>query len=194
MEEIKSGRSQFQKYKTFLHVLVYIFKILGKKNLNIIFKFFSSSQFKWAIGLRYILLKAMNCEIGDNVYIGSHVILKNIDKIKIGSNVSIHEFSYIDGYGGIKIGDDVSIAHNVSIISFEHLYGNKEISIKYQGLLKKEIIIENNVWIGCGSRILSGTIIRTGAIIGAGSIIKNQVLNNSIYSCERAKFIKGRVL
>jgi acetyltransferase-like isoleucine patch superfamily enzyme len=129
--------------------------------------------------------------MGVNVYISRFVILKNIEKISFGDNVSIHEFSYLDGLGGIFIGDNVSIAHNASIISFEHTYDLLEFPIKYNPLITKSIEIADDVWIGCGVRILGGTLIGSRTIVAAGSVVKGQLTNNSIYAGVPAKLKKS---
>ncbi|MEK1831887.1 hypothetical protein AAAC51_32350 [Priestia megaterium] len=71
--------------------------------------------------------------------------------------MSIHPMCYIDAAGGVSIGDDVSIAHSSTILSEEHIYLDLERNIKDQGCEFRETIIENNVWIGAGSRILGGS-------------------------------------
>jgi len=141
--------------------------------------------------LRYILFKAISPKSGTNIYIAKHVYLKNKHNIIIGNNVSIHEMSYIDGYGKVSIGDNVSISHNVSIISFDHTYQEKHIPIKYNPSIAKEIIINDDIWIGAGSRILGGVRIDKHSIIAAGSVVTKEVSSSSIYAGIPAKKIKS---
>ncbi|PSW39087.1 acyltransferase [Photobacterium phosphoreum] len=117
----------------------------------------------------------MVSSIGDNVYIGDNVTLKNAKKIKIGNNVSIHSNSYLDGAGNIDIGDDVSIAHNSSIISFEHTWEDKSRPIKYNNTILKPVFIDRDVWIGCGVRVLAGANIQTRSVVAAGSVVKGTI-------------------
>ncbi|GHV72139.1 hypothetical protein AGMMS49928_28010 [Spirochaetia bacterium] len=55
----------------------------------------------------------------------------------------------------------------------------------------QEIIIGNNVWIGCRSLILKGARIKDGSIIGANSTVVNELENeNSIYVGNPTKCIR----
>ena len=54
----------------------------------------------------------------------------------------------------------------------------------------KEVVIEDNVWVGAHSIILKGVHIGRGAVIGAGSIVTKDVPPLTIYAGNPAKFIK----
>jgi acetyltransferase-like isoleucine patch superfamily enzyme len=127
---------------------------------------------------------------GDNVRIGCNVQILGWDKLKIGSNVSIHDLSYIDASGGVEIGDNVSIAHNCSIISSNHQWTDLNKPIKYNSLIYQKVLIEQDVWLGCGCRVLSGVCIKSRSIIAAGSIVNKNNECNTIYGGVPAKLIK----
>lgn len=56
-----------------------------------------------------------------------------------------------------------------------------------------EIIIGDNVWIGCRATIMKGVVIAPGSIIGAGAVITKSCSSpNSIYAGHN-KFIKTDV-
>lgn len=145
-----------------------------------------------AMFIRYICLKNCAKSCGDNVAIFSNVYLHRVHNLEIGDNVSIHPLCYIDAAGGITIGSDVSIAHNTTILSEEHIFADIDTIIKDQGCEYKRTIVENNVWIGAGCRILGGTYIESGSIIAAGAVVKNTVKANSIMGGVPAKLIKER--
>ena len=54
----------------------------------------------------------------------------------------------------------------------------------------KEVIIEENVWIGEKSIILKGTKIGKNSIIGAGSVVSGEVPDNAIFAGNPAREIK----
>lgn len=115
------------------------------------------------------------------IYIGSNVTLKNMDNACLGENISIHNNSYIDAAGGLEIKNDVSIAHNTSIITFEHSWDDTSLPIKYNPTIYNSVLIGEDVWVGCGVRILSGTQIGKRVVVGAGSVVKGELLSDSIY-------------
>ena len=66
------------------------------------------------------------------------------------------------------------------------------IPIKYNKIIIKPVCIENDVWIGCGCRLLGGTIIKTRTIFAAGAVINNRLYESGyIYGGVPAKKIKG---
>lgn len=143
-----------------------------------------------SLGLRYLILRTSAKEAGQNIFIGKHVTIKNIKKLSIGTNVSIHSFSYIDALGDIIIGNDVSIAHHVSILSFNHSWDNSCLPIKYNPIEMKPVIINDDVWIGCGVRIMPGVTIGSRCVVAAGSIVTKNVPPGSLVAGSPAKVIK----
>jgi acetyltransferase-like isoleucine patch superfamily enzyme len=136
------------------------------------------------------MLKAITKKVGDNVYIGKYVILKNTYNLEIGSNVSIHDFCYLDAIGGISISDNVSIAHNCTILSANHTWSDISIPIKYNIENLKKTSIGDNVWIGCGVKILAGVNINTRVVVAAGSVINKDIDSNILVGGMPAKKIK----
>lgn len=146
---------------------------------------------KLGVLCRCIVIKSMATNTGDNIYIGRNVVIKNANKLSLGSNVSLHENCYIDAVGGIFIGSNVSVAHGSSIISFEHTWENKNKPIKYNVLRCSAVKIYDDVWIGCGVRILSGTVLNERSIVAAGSVVKRTFPGNVIIAGVPGKVIKG---
>lgn len=186
-----TGRDKFKKYQNFIGILIRTFSLLGKKFNIFLFKFYQNTNGKFGLLIRYVLLKNIANEVGENVTIHPNVFLFNIDKIKFGSNISVHPLCYIDGYGGVQIGDNVSIAHNTSIISTNHTWNQIDIPIKYNPVRFNKVIINDDVWIGCGVRILAGTIIGSRSIIAAGAVVNKKISGNSIMAGVPAKKIKS---
>ncbi|WP_220470828.1 MULTISPECIES: acyltransferase [unclassified Colwellia] len=187
------GRFIFKYFNFILLILAKVLSVLPSSLLNTLFSIASSMPTLIGVGIRYVLLKSISPKIGDNVYIARWVVIKSPSKLEIGNNVSIHEFSYIDAKGGISIGDDTSLAHNCSLISFEHSWGEIDKPIKYNKLLLSPIHIAQDVWVGCGARILSGVSIPSRSIIAAGSVVTSKSVEKSpgiIYAGVPAKKIK----
>lgn len=189
---MKRKRDILKKYSFLINIIIKISKIIPQFFYKRLLKFLRKYDNYFVIFLRYICLKNLAKKCGDNVAVFSNVYLHNVQNLEIGNNVSIHPLSYIEASGGIKIGNDVSIAHNCTIMSEEHVYSDLNKNIKDQGVIFKETIIEDNVWIGSGTRILGGTTIRSGSIVAAGAVVKNEVPHNVIVGGVPAKVIKQR--
>jgi len=100
----------------------------------------------------------------------------------------------------LSIGNFVSIADDVKILlGGGHGYNGLStfpFQTKYfatiESISKGPVTIEDDVWIGYGSIILSGVKIGQGAIVAAGSVVTNNVAPYSIVGGNPAKIIKYR--
>ncbi|WP_251518619.1 acyltransferase [Staphylococcus sp. HKU1] len=164
--------------------------ILPKRIKYTLYELNSGTNFKIQLALRYIIVASIVRKIGQNVYIGKHVSLKNIEQAIIGNNVSIHDMCYVDGFGGLEIGNDVSIAHSSSLISANHTWNDKNTPIKYNKVSAGKIVIKDDVWIGCGVRVLSNVEINHRSVIAAGAVVNKNTEPNSLNAGVPIKKIK----
>ena len=123
------------------------------------------------------------------------------------NHLSIGENFYMGAYSRIgcnsKIGNDVIFGSYVSLIGrYDHNYHQigvtvrrsyqiRDVDYNWKGL-NSEIIIEDDVWIGHRTIILSGVKIGRGSIIAAGSVVTKNVESYSIYGGVPAKKITDR--
>ncbi|MFP7655876.1 acyltransferase [Chryseobacterium proteolyticum] len=185
-----TGRDQFKKYELIINILVSVFKSLGRGGNLFLLKFFRNTNGKLGLLLRYVFLKNLAKKVGSNVSIQPGVFLFGLENIEFGNNVSIHPMCYIEGAGGIIIGNDVSIAHSTTLISTSHTWDDISIPIKYNKEISSLIVIENDVWLGCAVRILSGVRLGTRSIVAAGAIVNKSFEKNSLIGGVPAKLIK----
>lgn len=132
-------------------------------------------------------------KLGEKAYLNNNCDINIIEgSFSLGDNSFLNENCNVIVLGNIRIGDNVMIAPNSCLISGNHNFENKNININEQGYCKKDIVIKDNVWIGCNSIILGDVTIESGAIIGAGSVVTKNVGENEIWAGNPAKFIKKR--
>lgn len=132
-------------------------------------------------------------EIGENSRIKSYAQLGTRGGfIRIGRGSSINPFCVILGYGGVTIGDKVRIAAHCSIIAFNHNFEDKDTPVIEQGNRAEGVVIEDDVWIGTGVRILDGVTIGKGSVVGAGSVVNRSLPPNSIAVGIPARVVKKR--
>lgn len=139
--------------------------------------------------------------IGKNFHAGRAVFLWAKNSIVIGDNFYIGKYSIIEC--DAQIGDNVIFANHVSLIGrYDHHFQQLGIPIRLASQIKHEdynwkglnqkIVIEDDVWIGLGSIILSGLTIKIGSIIAAGSVVTKDVEPYSIYAGNPARKIRDR--
>ena len=185
-----TGRKIFEKMGGVIVVASNILAFLPYSIRKNMFLFFRGTRGKKGILIRYILFRKLANKCGKNVVIKENVYMYNIGKIVCGDNVSIHEMCYINACGGLKIGDNVSIAHASSILTSNHTWKNFSLPIKYNPIDKTPVTIENDVWIGCGCRILAGITINRRSVVAAGAVVVKDVAENSLVGGVPAKVLK----
>jgi acetyltransferase-like isoleucine patch superfamily enzyme len=132
-------------------------------------------------------------EIGDRIFSRCGVVLDaQSGHIKIGNDVSINDYAILLGHGGISVGNNVRIAAHAMIVAFEHSYDDLEVPIRNQPIEKAPVIIEDDVWIGAGAKVLSGCHIARGCVIGANSVVKGKTVPFGIYAGVPARFLRLR--
>ena len=144
--------------------------------------------------IRSIKLKN-NTLIGPNNVFFIHDEENSLAKSKliVGENTYIGEQNNIRAAGAsILIGDNCLISQQVSIVSTNHGIAKDTLMNAQKWVSKGDIIIENDVWIGCSSQILAGVKIGEGAIIAAGSLVNKDVESYSIVGGVPAKLISYR--
>ena len=104
-------------------------------------------------------------------------------RLKIGKNCFIGVNCVLDATKGVIIGDNVQLAPNVLILSHDSSKNRKK-------PFEKEVVIEDNVFIGAGSILLSGVKIGKNAVVGAGSVVTKNVKSNILVVGNPAKLIK----
>ena len=130
-------------------------------------------------------------KLGEAAYLAKGVVFKSPAKLFIGDNFSIHEFCYVDAVGGVEIGTNVSLAHSSSILSSNHQWLDENLPIKYNNVKKKKVLIEDDVWIGCGVRILAGSHIENRVVVAAGAVVTGRLESGYLYGGIPAKKIKS---
>ena len=173
-----------RKARLTLNSIVYIIRFFGKG-----IKIHPSS---------YVSRKAVISNTGAGVIkIGADceihpysMILSYGGEIIIGDNCSLNPFSIIYGQGGVKIGSGVRIACQSVIIPANHIISETNEPIYKSGLDCKGILIEDNIWIASGCKILDGVHIGRDSVIAAGAVVNKSVEPRSMVGGVPAKLIK----
>lgn len=142
----------------------------------------------------HLLRYPRNIRIGSDAVIksGAHLCPCNAQAgISIGPRTTIGFHTFIYASSKIEIGADCLIAPFVYIVDSDH--GTRAgLPINRQPNTARPIRIGNDVWIGAQSLILSGVTIADGAIIAAGSVVREDIAPNTIVGGVPAKIIRVR--
>lgn len=127
----------------------------------------------------YDQVNLYGCEIGENTKIDAFVYIE--EGVKIGKNVKIRPFTFIPE--GVTIEDDVFIGPNVTFTN------DKYPRVKGKWKLLKTVV-KKGASIGAGSVILPGITIGESALVGAGSVVTEDVPSNAVVYGNPAKVVK----
>ncbi len=187
------GRFFFKYFSYLFQVFIFLGKLFPDFAHRFFWEVSTSFSGPMALLFRYLSFSSRVKKYHRNAYIGTHVVLKNIRKLEVGENFSLHDFCYVDALGGISIGDNVSIAHGTSLISFNHTWSDSAVPIKYNPLSESAIVIGDDVWVGCGVRIMPGVIIGRRSVIAAGAVVTKDVPEGVVVAGVPAKVIRSIV-
>ncbi len=108
----------------------------------------------------------------------------------LGSNVNFNGMA-IQGCGAVSIGDNFHSGLDCLMIAEVHNYEGQ--ALPYDSTyIPKDIVIEDNVWLGDRVIILGGVRIGEGAIIQAGSCVVGDIPKCAIAGGHPAKVFKYR--
>lgn len=186
-----TGRQIFDDFGRYINGLVFVIALLPRRWREELLVFFRGTKGIKGELFRYLLFAKLTRTAGQNISIKEDVYIHDTKNIKCGSNISIHEMCYINACGRLIIGDNVSIAHGTSILTFNHTWDDLSQPIKYNHTQIAPVIIEDDVWIGCGCRILAGVRVGTRSVVAAGSVVTKDVPPHSLVAGVPAKVIKN---
>lgn len=185
------GRDLFTRAKPLLDVGTALLRRLPKPVSRWVWTWSDMVPGYGGVGLRYMVLQRLAAACGDNVRIGPGVTIGNWDGLRVGNNVSIHPGCYLEAAGGISIGDDVSIAHHSSLLSTNHTWTDETRPIRDNPVTYSEVVVDSDVWIGCGARVLAGVRLHERTVVAAGAVVHQDVPTRSVVGGVPAKVLKS---
>ena len=127
-----------------------------------------------AIEEKIAFMKEIFAECGDGCYIELPIWSNwGCHNVHLGNNVYINSNCTFVDDGQIYIGDNVLFGPNVTLATANHPFDKEQRRKALQ--YNKDIIIEENVWLGANVVVVPGVRIGKNSVIGAGSIVTKDV-------------------
>lgn len=145
--------------------------------------------------LKYIYRPIFKSCLG---YCGKNVDLRldrnpgALSRVYMYDNTNIyHGFRFVSVTGKFIMMKNSGSAAGLTVITGNHQRQLgvflKDITGSHDNDIEKDIIVEDDVWLGANVTLLSGAYIGRGAIIGAGSVVRTKVPPYSIVTGNPAK-------
>lgn len=166
-------------------------------------------DFRWDIREKKDINPCIN--IGKDCIIGGNLIIENERaSIKIGDASTLGSGSLlVAADANIQIGNHVVMSFDITMYTtnshsfdveerhkdlyntLDYLRGNSASrKINWSQIDSKDIIIEDDVWIGFGATILKGVKVGRGAIVGAKSVVTHDVEPFTVVAGSPARIVK----
>ncbi len=139
--------------------------------------------------------KGRGIVIGDGVVIGRNTMLSMKEgTINIGPNVNISINCALQTSTRIEVGASTIIAPYTNIVAGgNHRFDDPKRPIITQGMVcKGGIVIEDDVWLGARVTVLDGVRIGRGSVIGACSMVNEDIPPMSVAYGVPAKVARSR--
>ena len=127
--------------------------------------------------------------LGDYSVVESFACINNaVGDVIIGDHTRIGLHNTI--IGPVIIGSHVNLAQGITITALNHNFDDSEKRIDQQGISTKEVVLEDDIWVGANAVILPGVTIGKHAVVAAGAIVTKDVPPHSLVAGVPAKVIR----
>lgn len=176
-------------YLPFIYPLVFLAKLSPETGFLTISEFLSLIPFAMGIVLRYEFYRRALRACGENVFISFGTVL-NYPEVSIGNNVLIGMYNTIHH---CDFGNNVLTAEGCRFLSGSkyHNFSSTDIPMTQQGGQMKRIRIGDDIWIGANAIVMDN--VGNGSIVGAGSVVTEEVEPYTIVAGNPAKIIRKRL-
>lgn len=140
-----------------------------------------------------VYLENPNITFGSNVTLYPNVHIFGLGHIIIGDNVAIGDGTIICANKDIIIQKNTMIAAQCYIIDCNHGMHLSRGAMNKQPLSVRPVKIGEDAWIGCGCKVLAGSEISNGAVIGAGTVVNGKIEEKTICYTKREYCKKARL-
>lgn len=112
-------------------------------------------------------------------------------RITIGEGVFLNRGVMIAATGLVEIGDHCMLANGCFVTDGNHRFDDASKPVTWQGFTSKgPTRLEDNVWLGANVVVTSGVTIGSRAVVGANSVVTQDVPAGTIVAGSPAKVIR----
>jgi acetyltransferase-like isoleucine patch superfamily enzyme len=155
---------------------------------------FASMGPRSRLSLPVQLVGAERIEIGSRVYFGPGCWLLTHDpdgRLEVGDDTSIAGYCVLSAAASVRIGRSVLFARNVYIADHRHGFELPDTPIIDQPLGDiRPVTVEDGAWLGQNVVLLPGVTVGRGAVVGANSVIREDVPPRSVAAGVPARLIR----
>ncbi|WP_261781770.1 acyltransferase [Rhodococcus sp. BP-332] len=137
--------------------------------------------------LRVSWLRLFGATIGEGTTIRMGTRVLGLRSLVIGAHCAIGAGCLLDARGQVTIHDDVEIDTHVQMISGQHVVDSDDFGTTYC-----PIVIGHHAWIASRSMVVVGVRVGAGAVVGAASLVRDDVAPRTVVAGVPARPIGTR--
>jgi acetyltransferase-like isoleucine patch superfamily enzyme len=145
---------------------------------------FASLGARTRLSMPIQLVGAERIAIGSRVYFGPGCWLLTHEpegRLEVGDDTSIAGYCVLSAAVSVRIGRSVLFARNVYIADHRHGFELDDTPIIDQPLQEiRPVVVEDGAWLGQNVVLLPGVTVGRGAVVGANSVIREDVPPRSV--------------
>jgi putative colanic acid biosynthesis acetyltransferase WcaF len=149
---------------------------------------FRHSLAVWS-GLKVAVLRGFGARVGTGVLIKPGVQIKFPWKLTVGNDVWIGEHVWIDNLDTVTIGSDVCISQGAMLLCGSHDFKRETFD-----LVTRPITVEDGAWICARAIVCPGVRVGSHAVLTAGSVATGDTETNGIYQGNPAHLKRPRII
>ena len=140
----------------------------------------------WSLGKVWVL-RAFGAKIGKGTVIKPSVSIKHPWFLEIGDHVWLGEHLWIDNLARVRIGSHACLSQGAMLLTGNHDY--KAVTFDFQC---HPIVIEDGAWVGAQATVCPGVTVGRGAVLAVGSIATKDLEPFGIYQGNPAQKVRAR--
>jgi acetyltransferase-like isoleucine patch superfamily enzyme len=145
---------------------------------------FASLGARTRLSLPIQLVGAERITLGSRIYFGPGCWLLTHGpegRLEVGDDTSIAGYCVLSAATNVRIGRSVLFARNVYIADHRHGFELDDTPIIDQPLANiRPVVVEDGAWLGQNVVLLPGVTVGRGAVVGANSVIREDVPPRSV--------------
>lgn len=133
------------------------------------------------------ILRLFGAQVGKRGWIKNDVKVKFPWKLELGDDVLIGEHAWIDNLERVIVGSGVCISQGAYLCTGNHDWSDADFKLRCA-----PIVIERRAWVGAGSKVGPGITVKEGAVLTLGTVAVRDADAWSVYSGNPAQKVKDR--
>lgn len=130
------------------------------------------------------------CGTGVNVHRGAS--FGSGRNVRAGNHANLGLNVLINGRGGVFLGEHVLMGPDIIIYTGTHTFADPNTPIQRQPMQYAPVKIGRDVWLGARVIVLPGVTVGDGCVVGANSVVTNDLPPYTIAAGSPARVIKQR--